>query len=1387
MSASVSTNTTSSGSGVGSSKSVVTSTPPRNTNAGVGGGGVVPLKTSAPTPQTTNRPKATATTVTPKNNVKNNTATSVAQSTNRSHKVFDFVDLQQPSSPSNVELQPPNAIERILTNETSSYIDVAKVCLQLCSVSISGIAMNTDVNYFRNGCSIHSKLSIPISHTGGNDVHGDDTSNSDHSTILRQVRFLCICLQHHTDRQCRIIAAQTIASLARNVYAQIRPSPLLYGHYEALSHQYEDEVGSDIATTLCSVALDAVDDGVSAACMAALGHLIQTGSTSTYGGLFDDALAVHVRHLQVGTSPYAPVLRSISDEDIGLALQELAVRVIENCLAPRLLQLLDRVIRFNNTRHINVALPFLSVSLVHLVGVYPTALHHTDRTVYSKRWSELDVSGLVDACVTSLILPILQRPSSSSSTIVAITAAVAGLRLVHALPERSWVKPVCRWAVTVIQEEYNSTCIGGSRGGMAIESRLALLSVLVVASRALPVYPDRTRTLIWIATHLTSPTLPSTASTPVCCAGLRLNLPDRTIHTNTETVVYRRPTRMALWTEIALSFFLDGPSSQPQHSRGDGLRTFLSSPVLSRIVGSTSSVTTADMTHQEQLLRDEMLLAFASVAIEAGRLLRVSADGNTPLATLDPTCETTTEWLALVAIVLSSFSDCALLPVVGSSAVYLDETLSVLTAGLAAYIQLLQEYLHVVGLLHPSTSVALKLGANACPPHLLWDRLTESATFLSRLEPTVLESQVNSADNIKTSTKLLDALVSREIKQGIPSHHMRLFILSLASDHWVQCRIGAIRKQHVESITGSMSPTNDTLNVTSGREILMSLAPKRLLAKILQAHVPPVSNDGKPRRDPIKKLALESTRVSVACIENIALIACDWRRRFGSSSESKHLVSIAVGLLQGKMDETPIDDTMKLIMGPTCDAAVSRIQSFYESSGPVGPSMDSFPLSELVMQPVKIKIKPLVSASKPNPRPRDDVMREYLMQLCRQIVASRIQLSTLSFPPAAGSLFSAARPFNWLRLSVPPILPSRDGRIYGCRGATMSAWDHSVKASSSASDPIQLIVAYTIRRHLRYDGEDDYRLTAIVRAFNMTPIDIAEGLRLELGIVKNPNESGDEHDSATLAHVEALGFNVEDLQSDMSLSYVAVECRQEIKSGEYITWEVTLDDIAVSNSLNLVPSVVYLNVPVEPEDTGVKWVGEKSSVGENSAVNRDTKNGEDDFQVTSSDVGTANAFQGGTSNVRLIGEPLPLPPLVVCRPCPLVFFTDRCGDIDSFRFLWFRFPYHLAPLKLISPTSLPGIHNIHPVTRKIGEMSSLTWEGEAIPGGVATKLWAFMSLSGFRIFCVLSESDSPNSPIPLKTLYIRGDDQSLLFTLIGSKESRDSVVSSLLPDMLPDA
>ena len=1207
-----------------------------------------------------------------------------------------------------------------LRDDLSAYALVAKSCLQLNQ-------------YAGHGSSAHVQETSSVASSA---LFHDPS----YATIISEsFAALTFCIQEHKDRRCRILACKTLALLARSAYARIRHSPLVYSMREPTVNRLEDEVGSEIPTTLSTAALEDPDDGVSASAVEALGILTLSSSPTT-GTLVEDELLREIQSIAFcRVTPYAPTLRAVVDEDPSIPQTELQTRVFENILSPRLLQLVERILQYPSTTHTTLALPCLTASLIHQIKTTPSQLAGLDRSTYAKRWSELDARGLVDSTVHQLLLPALQSHVDGA---LARTAAFCALRLAHACPYAAWVVTVARRVPLVLCFGVVVVVVG--QASPALEHQLAGLAATLIAVRALPL-PERVPQLHKVAVHIVNH-LPATVAAPVGISSPGLLLP--------KVGGYRRPARVGLWTEIAVSFFLDGPSSSSSsssRSRADLLKSFLSTPLLANIIGEKSKSSCLD-------LQPELLLVFTTVAVETGRRFRVGADGNVQVT--DPRSPAVEEWLKLAGAVLKAFVSCVLL---GPKPAYLEEDLSLMTAGLASYVQLLQEYLHMIGLLNTSCSVAVKLTTNACPPHILWDRMAESAALLSKFESVDM-------GGLEQTTKLMDEVVLHERKTGISSHHMRLFLLALAADHWVQGRIASIRGQ----IDASMA--KQALNVASGREIILALDPKRLLAKVFAAHVPPTNTN---RRDPVKKLALETVRMSVACIENIALTAVNWRRRFGSS-DPKKLVSGAVGVLQGKSDETPDDDNIRTIMGPLCEAAVRRIQTYYEGEGSGSGAIDStFQFSELVMQPSKTKIKPLISSTRPPPCRKDVYMRAYLMQLSRETISSRAQQAVLSFP-AADSLLSPARPTNWLRLAVPPLPASRDGRVLGNYGMPLAAWGTSVVSSSAASDPAQLVLACTPSRHLRYDGEEEYCIAVTLRAFNMTAVDFPDGVRLELGISRR---EVDLEDKASQKFAESLESTPASLMGEAPHVSSAAVYKNELRSGHCLTWEIELRHLTKSSVVDLVPSVVFRNVRVEPEDIGSKWVGDTVGGGESSAAGGESKTGEDDFQVTNTGISgtTVKGDELETENVRVSGEPLSLSALVGFQPCPLVFFRDRWGDSETFRFLWFRMPHQLAPLKVGQETGELSAPPAHPISQKIASMSMLRWDGEAIPGGFAAKAWALTTTSGLRVLCIYAEADNESK----QALYFRGECKSSLYGLAGSEASRRALVCALLPGMLP--
>jgi len=1296
----------------------------------------------------------------------------------------------------------PTPLLKNLRDEHSSYTIVAKTCLTISQFAGYGSQATTQ----DEATSTTTILDSVVLHDA---AYAKIVSNT--------LRSLFECLESHKDRRSRILAAKTCAILGTAAYARIRPSPALYTVRDTIIvSRLEDEIGAELPTALATACLEQDDSGVSAAALDALGVLILFHSGMPGTQWAEDALErEHNALTSPGTSAYAPSLRSCVDEDPSIPATELAARILENVVQPRLWMMLERVAHYETTSALAMALPVLTAALVHQLQTTPALTFGMAKSTFAKQWTEVDAIGLCNTFVQSILLPVGLQESLDGHLTQA--ASLSALRLAEASPQMPWVTTLCRHVLIAQTEALSAT-------PLPVCHKMSILATTLIAARAIP-FPERTHTLLSLVEPILA--LPSTTRVPLGVTSPGLILQEyATRHHSAKShnllhhhqmqygQHYRRPARITYWTELALSFFLDGPAPSPddlklsaladssghdnkgkkdskkdgeQGGRQEAIRKFLSLPVIAKVISDSPT----GSTKAPLVAKDELLLAFTGVAAACGRRFRggagVNSEGSAWPIT-DPGAPAVEEWLQLSWVVLTAFVPCVNM---GRKIPYLEEDLSLATAGLTQYVQLLQEYLHFAGLLHPGSSVAVKLVANACPPHLLWDQLAESAAYMARFES--LDMGL-----LENTTKLMDEIVARELKQGIPSHHMRLFLLALAADHWMQGRVAAIRKQFDASAPNHANNPPPSLDVQSAREIIMALSPKRMLAKIFHSHVPPVDSEGKKKKDPIKRLALETVRVCVACIENLALIACDWRKRFNSGGstkeEPKHVVSVAVGVLQGKVDETPSNDTIRAIMAPVCDSAVGRIQAFYESD--MGGA-DSFPASELVMQNVKTKIKPLVSSSsRPPVISKDDFARGYLMQLSRQIVMARIEQAIHSVPPADSEL-APARTVSWLRLQVPPIADSRDGRLLGNRADVVAAFDKSIRVASAGSDPTAIVVAYTPRRYPRHDGEDEYRITALVRVYNTTAIEFTEGLRLELGLVNQGNsgfstdaEGEQVHDNLEREVRRALGMSSAEAVVP-TLASASVVCKQELKPGEFLSWEVVLDHATAGEGLSLLPSVVFRNVPIEPVDTGVKLVGEKSGTGDNSTINTGGESagagstGEDDFQVTETENTTGRLKDADTPSENIIqrGEPLPLSPLVELQPCPLIFMRDRWGDVDAFRFLWFRMPYHLpeVPLADEAPENIMGGPSDNAMMRAVANMSCLVWNGEAIPGGYVTRAWAFATLSGKRVLAVMSESDSDKKV----SLHMRGDDPFVLYGLIGAQQNRSQVVAALAPEFTP--
>jgi hypothetical protein len=1109
----------------------------------------------------------------------------------------------------------------------------------------------------------------------------------------------------------------------------------LYSVRDPAVNRLEDEIGTDVTVALANVVLDDEDDGVSASAIEAIGTLILSTSTIP-GTVVHDELLHQIQSIAFGrSSPYAPTLRAVVDEDPSIPMAELQIRVQENVLSPRLLQMLDRIAQYSDTAFVAAALPCLTACLIHMLSTTPATLSLMDRAIFSKRWSEVDARSLVDTAVNALVLPLLQTSTDGAAT---RAAALSGLRLANACPHAPWAAIIIQYSAVVL-------CEGLMETELPLEHKLAGLAAAVIACRGLPL-AERTPRLVTLVQELVRLPASLSISSSTSTAGLLISWQG--------WKGYRLPTRVGLFTEMTLSFFVDDHESS---AVSDHFETFISAALqnMDSDEGGLSPV------------KDEMLLVLATVALDVGRSFRLSRDGSVA----STNSEAVEKWLHLSWSILRTFVPSVLS---GPRLAYLDEDVTLTTAGLTAYVQLLQDYLHGVGLLEASTSVSLKLTANACPPHVLWDRMMDSAALLSKFETSGKGPSV-------TTTKLMDELVAQELHNGVPSHHMRLFLLSLAADHWVQCKVSAAQSDF-EAVAGAGS-TN--LNVKSGKDIINALSPQRIVKIIYASHIPNVNSDGRSKRDSVKKLAGETVKMCVACIENIALTAVGWRRRFGGS-DAKQIISAAVANLQAKADDLLSEEIVTSVILPISEAAIRRIQSHYEN-GPVGGA--DFPLSELVIQPVKTKIKPLISSTKPTPVSKDVFQRGFWMQLCRQIVISRTREAIYSSTTVDSNVY--ARAISPLRLKIPPVHESRDGRQLGTFGNPLAASDVWVKSCSAASDATQIIMAATPQRHLRLDGEDEFRIGIFIRIFNMTPIDFMEGICLEVGATLC--EPAD--DTVGKHFAESLNMSFRELMTEAPLPFsTSTVYRQEVKAGDSLTWAIALgQEYSISSCpLELCPVVSYPKMILEPEESGLVRVKLDANTGaissSESVIGTESKNGEDDFLIASESGSHADTPK--FTKVVVAGDVFQLPPMAGLQPCRLVFFVDRCGDYEAFRFLWFRMPHQLPPVKLErkdqEESRLQQEIN-DPISKKIATMSKLDWPGEAIPGGFAANAWAFSTLSGHHILCIFAVSDDQGNNPGRQALYFRSDSRSALFALVSSPLTRKAVVNAMLRDLVPSA
>ena len=1150
------------------------------------------------------------------------------------------------------------------------------------------------------------------------------------------------------------------------------------------------------------------------------------------------------------------------------AMHELSSRVYSGLIPPRMRRILHRIRQYrptppfgasSGTSHVERTLPFVSGALGYMLKTERCSSLGMDRAAFAKRWTEMDARGMAGETIDALILPILTDGSSygidglsaktSGGTASSGKAAsLEALRLVHACPAAEWTEEVCRAVVGTMSDIIRSAAASQKTLDATI------FAILLIALRGFPLCERAEALSLSIDAMITM--LPATEMIPATIGSAGLPLSDGTV---------RRPVRLGLLIEVALLAIMpnpaDGDSDAYDESHSNGIRSslvgdILSSPIVQSVLtlrsdpnrkkkkkkkgkGGGSHGTESLIVHDDGSgnyhadkfsatnIADELVLVLCSVASLVGRRLLGhfidqddAAKGGKDSREGDGTSNSLGAWHRASLALLYELSCCLswrdpiprIVEENSSSESRPQKCTTISMAARGAYLQLLSQCLAATDLLDASSSVSANMicfRANGD----IDNELTTLAKFAPLRDDTFA---------LGLLSDLMDWIVETKLPEGIHHRGVRIALLALLTDYWVQvCRLTL---QSQEGMNGG-APEN-TLNEMNAREILSKLSSE--ISHLIQEQESSAPNGSSTAA---KKAAMHDLLVCIACIENMALAANDWSLRYGNHNKSTstedgtaYIVSVSTAIL----NDQDRDDREK---GPTlgegtttcqsmveeCIFASRRIQSVasgndraYSNGGhQVTSRVYCSPLIEqkrTALETPKKKrgqlqyrkeyldmnvslildsgcqylnsfsVETLNNYKHAEGSQRrnigDTFDHGYLFQHYRQVLLFRSQLAMETAQIIVGSSREPMRPVEPLRLSLPPIIPSVQCHKETSRSLLSldtPIWTNSSVNVCGTSDPVSMRNHFAVRFCPRYDGEIDRRLVFVTKLHNITAVPIPRGIRLDFSV-----------ETGITPEIES------EETPETSLGTTSFH-RQEIKAGDHIAWTIETQGWPTGGG-DLQTNVSFRDM--ESETTTQQWIRQPTITTKaplSNVAEVDEENAEDDFSTGngSSSAGFLESEAEGEEegdefcDVLLAGEPLSIPPSIVLQPCPLVFFANAQGDESAFRFLWSRLPHSSKPINVTSTGSNGTAENndIGPTAgfaaREIARLSQVDL---SVAGDISSADgWAFASWTSKRVLCVLVRDKTDLEG----TLYVRGDSNSLIKSIVGSRKDCAVFVSDL--------
>ena len=274
---------------------------------------------------------------------------------------------------------------------------------------------------------------------------------------------------------------------------------------------------------------------------------------------------------------------------------------------------------------------------------------------------------------------------------------------------------------------------------------------------------------------------------------------------------------------------------------------------------------------------------------------------------------------------------------------------------------------------------------------------------------------------------------------------------------------------------------------------------------------------------------------------------------------------------------------------------------------------------------------------------------------------------------------------------------------------------------TGCSDPVYLTMSHDIRRVRRADSSEQVLFVVTMRLYNITPVPIKNGVRLEWRTCQESH------------HV-----------SDCVASAVY---KNEINGGDFVTWQTSFDSWCGGNIL-LQASITFRDM--EQESITRKWVSASDDglEGSTSYVNDDDDESTMDITLTCPSV-TLSVVSG-------------------LHPCPLVYFgahhknvLSGLGDEVAFCFLWTNMTLECSRT-FVSKTE---------VKLDTAKGYIIVQAPDSNPSSTGC---ALVTPNGIKVLCLLENRGSGSY-----LLRIRSDSLSTLQSLVGSIHSQSAFFNFL--------